>query len=430
MASLGRKGASAALTSADIPDNSITAAKIVDGTITVGDIGTNAVGTDEIANDAVTGAKIENNPTIAGNLTVSGDLVPSTPLSHRNMIINGAMNVSQRRGTTAVQLSATEYYIVDRFTNDTGASFDMKADASQSSESPSGFASSLKLDCDGVSTATSSHNGGIATYLEGQDCQMLGYGTADAKDVTLSFYAKSASENNGHSYGVMLGAFLGGARSTQTKGFTVTTSWQRFEMTFSANGTVLSTAINNDNAKGIQLYFSLASGPDDLENKTTWASGGLEGFTGQDNFFDHTSNEFYLTGVQLELGSNATPFEHRSYGEELARCQRYYQLHQCGGSGVWNSTTRFLCAVSLPVSMRVTPTIGTLSGGLSNINIENVDTYNISAISAYHPSDQVYMNTNLGQVVDVSSGSGRTTGHGGLVLMDQNGDAFTYRSEL
>ena len=88
MAYLGRKGASAALTSADIPDNSITAAKIVADTIAAGDIGTNAVGTDEIADDAVTGAKIENNPTIAGNLTVSGDLVPATPMSNRNMIIN------------------------------------------------------------------------------------------------------------------------------------------------------------------------------------------------------------------------------------------------------------------------------------------------------------------------------------------------------
>ena len=281
----------------------------------------------------------------------------SGPLSHRNMVINGAMQVSQRNGTSSVQLSASEQYIIDRFINDVGSSFDMKADASQSSDAPSGFANSLKLACDGVSTPTGSHNGTIATFIEGQDCQSLAYGTSDAKDVTLSFYAKSSSQNSGHTYGVMLGAFLGGARSTQTKGFTVTSSWQRFEMTFSANGTVLSTAISDDNNKGIQISFSLASGPDDLVNKTTWSSGGLEGFTGQDNFFDNTSNEFYLTGVQLELGSKATPFEHRSYGDELQKCKRYYVDGQYRGTAVTYSTIVSPPTVYFPVEMRSSPDI-------------------------------------------------------------------------
>ena len=220
----------------------------------------------------------------------------------RNKVINGAMTVSQRNGTTAVQLSATEQYIVDRFTNDSASSFDMKADASQSTVSPDGFSNSLKLACDGVSTPSSIQNGAISSYIEGQDLQDLAFGTSNAKPLTLSFYAKSASQNNGHVYGVFLGAYLNGTRNAQTRGFTITSSWQRFIMTFDGTGTVTSTAINNNNNKGMQICFSLAAGSDDQKNYATWtADSGLRGFTGQDNFFDNTSNEIYITGVQLEV---------------------------------------------------------------------------------------------------------------------------------
>ena len=93
------------------------------------------------------------------------NLVNATPLSHRNKVINGGMMISQRNGTSSVQLSATEQYIVDRFKNDTGTSFDMKADASQVTDHPIGFSNAIKIQCDGVSTPSGSHNGGISTFL-------------------------------------------------------------------------------------------------------------------------------------------------------------------------------------------------------------------------------------------------------------------------
>ena len=298
------------------------------------------------------------------------DNLPSVgQLFGRNMVINGAMSVSQRHGTSSVQLSATEQYLVDRFFNDTGSGFNISADAVQSNDAPSGFANSLKLSCDAVSTPSATHNGCITTLLEGQDCQRLSFGTSDAKDVTLSFYAKSSSQNSGHTYGIMLGAFLNGTRNAQVKGFTVTDSWQRFTITFNGTGTVTSTAINDDNANGMQISFSLASGSSDQASYSTWtADTGLKGFTGQDNFFDNTSNEFYLTGVQLEEGSQASPFEHEPVGVTLKKCQRYY----------WNTngfnnryvtaikhSSNWYCSFSAPTTMRANPT-PTATGGSTN----------------------------------------------------------------
>ena len=305
------------------------------------------------SSDAIT---LANDGTCTANITNN--------LSNRNKIINGAMTVSQRNGTSAVQLSASEQYFIDRWENDSGSSFDMKCDASQSSEAPEGFANSMKFDCDGVSAVSGSHNGLITTFLEGQDLQDLKFGTSNAEDITLSFYAKSGSQNNGHVYGVFLGAYLNGTRNAQTKGFTVTSSWQRFTMTFAGTGTVTSTGINNNNSKGMQVAFSLAVGPDDDENYSTWtANSGLLGFTGQDNFFDNTSNELYITGVQLEVGSVATDFEHRSYGQELALCKRYYQQFPQSpadaygpiGSGRIRNSTNAHIIVFFP-EMRSSPT--------------------------------------------------------------------------
>jgi len=255
-------------------------------------------------------------------------------LSNRNKVINGDMKISQRNGTSAIQLSATEYYIVDRFKSDTGSSYDLKADGSQATDVPAGkgFSKSLKIAADGTNTPTAGQNGGISTFLEGQDVQDFCFGSSDAKPLTLSFWAKSGSQNNGHVYGLMLGAWLGGTRNCQTKSFTVTSSWQKFTMSFAATGTAVSgSTINSDNAYGCQIYWSLVCHSDDQKNYSTWTADGLlRGFTSQDNFNDHASNEFYLTGVQLEVDSTgsgvATDFEHRSYGSELQRCLRYFEL--------------------------------------------------------------------------------------------------------
>ena len=291
------------------------------------------------------------------------NIINATPLSHRNKVINGGMMISQRNGTSSVQLSATEVYTVDRFKNDTGSSFNMTADASQVTDHPIGFSNALKIQCDATNTPTGGHNGGVSTFLEGLDVQDFGFGSSGAKPITVSFYAKSASANSGQTFGFMLGyQGVSGGRTKQTRSFTVTDTWQRFEFTFEPNGASQSDGIVNTTAYGLQLYWSLACGPDDaLSEITTWTvASALVGVSGQSNLFDTVSNQFFLTGVQCEVGSSATPFEHRSTADELRRCQRYYQEISMSTMlmGSTNGSTQ-LGNVSIPlaVPMRSAPTI-------------------------------------------------------------------------
>jgi len=378
------------------------------------------------SSDAIT---LANDGTCTANITNN--------LSNRNKIINGAMTVSQKYGTSSVQLSATEYYFVDRWKNDSGSSFDMKCDASQSSEAPEGFANSMKFDCDGVSTPTGGHNGLIATFLEGQDLQDLKFGTSNAESITLSFYAKSGSQNNGHVYGVYLAAYLNGTRNSQTKGFTVTSSWQRFTMTFAGTGTAQSTAINNDTNRGMMISFSLASGPDDKKNYSTWtADSNLSGFTGQDNFFDNTSNELYITGVQLEVGSVATDFEHRSYAQELALCQRYFYQYVDGSE--YSSGTSSLCNVigyqnnnafgtlQFPVTMRAKPTLVHAEGTSYFKIYRNAGSGDLNSMTL-QASGKNGANIN---VYNASSGTSIAQDQGGFMLSNDTGVRVGFSAEL
>ena len=244
-------------------------------------------------------------------------------LSHRNKVINGDMTISQR-GTT-FSATTSSIYTLDRFQIATGTAFNFDTTTTQDSSTPDGFQKSLKITPDSTQTPTGSHNGTIRQMIEGQDVQDLAFGTSSAKSVTVSFYAKSASSNNNHQYGVQLRTRdSAGAARYVNQAFTVTTSWQRYTMTFAGNTSV---AIRNDNGNGFEICFHLASGSTDIVSATsTWTtSGSFLTVTGQSNFMDNTSNEFYLTGVQLEVGDTATSFEHRSVGDEMLRCKRYFQ---------------------------------------------------------------------------------------------------------
>jgi len=293
-----------------------------------------------LASDGTCTAKITNN------------------LSNRNLIINGAMRVSQR-GSTFNYTSTTSYGL-DRWRHTVGSSFNFDTTMTQDSSGPDGFIKCLKVTPDSAVTPTGSHNGAISQRLEGQDCQSLCHGTSSAKKVTLSFYAKSGSQNNNHQYGVQLfKTTSGGSTFNVTKAFTITSSWQKFTMTFPGD---TSNDIGNDNSERLRVIFNLATGPDDISSEvSTWtASNIFRAVTGQDNFMDNTSNEFYLTGVQLEVGDVATDFEHRSYGAELSRCQRYCYIptyDSSVGPYAFKYHTAYKAAQEFfPVTMRAAPT--------------------------------------------------------------------------
>ena len=262
---------------------------------------------------------------MSGICTAPAFIPSQGQLSHRNKVINGSMIINQRGGSFT---STGNEYMMDRFEHVQSGSFNFDTTTTQDASGPVGFRKCLKITPDSTQTPTGGMNGMIQHKIEGQDLQDLCFGTSSAKKITLSFYAKSAAQNNNHQYTLQIRKYDdSNNRNMLNRAFTVTSSWQRFTMTFDGD---TAENIRNDQEAGMQLLWHLADGPDDIHAQVntfsrTTNSSFYTAVTGQSNFMDNTNNEFYLTGVQLEVGDTATSFEHRSYGEELMRCMRYYE---------------------------------------------------------------------------------------------------------
>ena len=300
------------------------------------------------------------NITITGTTTVSGDLVPSTPLSHRNMIINGGMQVWQR-ATAAT--AAGGYSTADRYffgESGDGAYTSQKHTMSVAELNTTGHRTALQLNCTTADASVAAgHYGYIRHRTEAQDLQHLQYGTASAKTITLSFWVKS---NKTGIYCVMIDAHY-----YIPIEYTISSAdtWEKKTITISPTAgstsliTTAAAVISDDNGTGLEIGFGLKWGSDFHGTNNTWTASGVYSTSNQVNWFDSTSNNFYITGIQLELGSNATPFEHRSYGEELRRCQRYYTIipTQFGFSALGDGSSTAAINFTVPVPLRGTPAI-------------------------------------------------------------------------
>ena len=287
------------------------------------------------------------------------NLVNATQLSHRNKFINGAMTISQR-GSSFTSTLSDDQYVLDRFKHIIRGTNDSYY--TQVSDHPDDFTKSMKVTCNSTYTPSASDNAGFQSMLEGQDLQDLNFGSSNANSFTVSFYAKSASQNNGHQYTFQIRSYPSGGATTRIMNFpfTVTTSWQRFTFTFVGD---TGADIRNDNATGMALLWNLNAGPDDIASQyTSWATlGKYMAVTGQSNFLDNTNNEFYLTGVQLEVGNTMTSYEHRTYGDELFRCQRYFQYVEYAQAMARSSTNTGGVSARFSVPMRSSPSISTLN---------------------------------------------------------------------
>ena len=313
-----------------------------------------------------------------------------------NLIINGAMTISQR-GTTFADL-ANGGYGVDRyviFHSDDGA-----VTVSQDTTVPDGqgFKNSMKFD---VTTADTSI--GAAQYyqfaqkIEGQNMAHLEWGTANAKSVTLIFQIRS---NLTCTYNVY---FLNNATDRyHPVNFTIDSAntWEKKIITVAGDttGTWLTT-----NGIGMFVLWNLALGSNNLTGtNATWGSAGpgVSGTT-QANFLSSTSNELYITGVQLEVGEKATPFEHRSFGDELARCQRYYE--QLGPSNNSSGSTAFSYAltsydgsssnmwltIDFATTKRAAPTSLDLINGYAWSNTPSAFGYGTNGITMYRAGESI-----------------------------------------
>ena len=257
----------------------------------------------------------------AAELAKAGETLTNQPSGRKNIVTNGAMQVAQRSTSETGLGAAAGYFTLDRWKIDTANSAG-RFTMTQTADGPSGFANCLKLDCTTADTSlAASEHLLIYQRFEGQDLQQIKKGTSDAELITLSFYVKA---NAAFTFGVEL-YDLDNNRQI-TKLFDTTTGWVRHELTFPADTT---GAFGDDNAASLNINFFLHGGSTVTSgtlNTAAWASNtNANRAAGIDSFFSSTDNNFFITGVQMEIGSQATNFEHRSFGEELALCLRYYQ---------------------------------------------------------------------------------------------------------
>lgn len=305
----------------------------------------------------------------------TADIADAAFQANKNLIINGAVTVNQRGTQTGIRNS----FGVDRFKSSGNGAQLFTYSQSTTVPSGQGFSYSAKLDVTTADTSVAAGDYHLLVYnFEGQDLQHLKYGTSGAESITLQFWVRSPKTGThivelNHQDAVYF--------NSQAYTIASANTWQKVTLTFSGYQT---TAITNDNTHGFGVAWWLMAGSTYSGGtlaSNTWQNTAANRAAGQVNVADSTSNEFYITGVQLEVGEQATPFEHRSYGDELARCQRYYNNKSGGNQARQNAGSELGTNVVWPVTMRANPSCslsavnsdGTGNPTLTRVTIRKVD---------------------------------------------------------
>ena len=288
----------------------------------------------------------------------------------RNLIINGAMTVAQRgTPTAAASYTTAAYGACDRWKLEANSTDQADFVISQESDAPtaSGFTKSIKIKTNTVESALASDEiFHVSQRIEAQDLQHLKNGTSSALPVTLSFWVKAYQTGT-----YAINVYKPDSPNRQiTATYTISASntWEFKTMTFP--GDTAGGGITDDTGTGLQIYWLLATGTDYTgTTSTSWDNYANGGFAnGQAvNIMSSTDNYFYLTGVQFEVGSQATAFEHRSFGEELRLCQRYYQVGSSIGASYGSSNGYARGGSVYATQMRSTPTLTTTNSGSGSI---------------------------------------------------------------
>ena len=384
------------------------------GSVTSDALATGTIATADIADDAVTTAKVAD--------TVN--------LGRRNLVINGDFRVWQR-GTAHSGVSTAGYH-ADRFyfyPQNSSAVFQI----SQSTNTPNGFGNAYLVEVTTADTSIASNEEvKIIHKLEGQDLQRFKKGTSDAQGFMLSFYFQSTKTGT---YVVELYDRDNGRDISKSINVT-DTNWNRYTLNFPSDTT---GSFDNDANSSLEISWWLVAGSavqGGTLNESWRTATDPSSATGQVNFGDSTSNYCRLTGIQLEVGDTATPFEHRSYGEELTLCQRYYQ--QPAGA-MWGTITNGGGSFSnlwftqvLPVEMRADPTVSVLpktiqlrcwggTSGNTSYGDRNFDGSTITTINS-----AAYRKKNISGRFAIPSGITR-----GELMLDRTDDGnFSVDAEL
>ena len=347
------------------------------------------------------------------NAVLYGVAAPANSMGFRNRIINGDMRIDQRNAGASVTPSTLyNTYTLDRWNTvySVGSKFSVQQNAG-SVTPPSGFKYYLGVTSLSAYTPGSAEQYTLVQNIEGYNVADLGWGAAGAQTVTLSFWVRSSLTGT-------FGGVLGNSAANRTYPFTYTISaantWEQKTVTVAGDttGTWLTT-----NGIGMQVIFSLGAGSTYLGTAGSWSGSTYTGATGQTNVVATNGATFYITGVQLEAGSVASPFERVDYGRELIMCQRYYLKSYSVGTAPGTNTSTgarsfYATATSgetsgsivFPVAMRANPTItfytpaGT-SGAIRNesdgtndtsANASNIGENGVAYIGGSRTANKIY----------------------------------------
>jgi len=345
-------------------------------------------------------------------------------LGHKNLVKNGAMVVAQR-ATSATGITGSGINTVDRMFPEIGTAGTWTQSQSTDTPSGQGFVNSFKMDCTTADTSLAAGHFCILGYrIEGVDLQRLNYGTSGAKNMVLSFWVKTSKTGN---YVVnMQNVVTGGTSRTCGKVYTISeaNTWQKVEFPIAAD---TAAAFDNDVALTAIIYWWLASG-------TTYTSGTLsntwENISNANiaaglnvNLADSTDNEWYITGIQLEEGEVATPFEHEDIGTTFEKCQRYYlkllsdTAYDAYGSGFFYAAAQFYATMWFPTRLRATPSL------VANGSFAVMNNATHSAVDSLAYNRILHDGLCMQTYSDMSTNQG-TQGHGGMLRNNNDGDAY------
>ena len=344
-------------------------------------------------------------------------------LTFRNTIINGDMRVAQRQTSSTGLTSSTTAPGVDRFNLTISGLGTWTVEQSTDVPTGEGFSNSLKFDNTTADASPASGDFAMCQYkYEGLHLQGFNKGTASAKKFAVSFYVKSSKT------GTHIVSLSDQDNSRQvSQAYTVDSAdtWEHKKMIFPADTT---GTFDNDNAFSMQIFWWLGAGSDRTSGtlNTSWASiTNANRAVGQVNLADNTSNNWYITGVQVEVGDQCSEFEHLPFEVQEQRCQRYCMVYGNGQnfSGGYYNASSYVCEIYFPTKMRAAPSVSCtdISNSIrvyTNGGIDYLDTLGDNGDTVYQ--SQLYNNG------DASA----TSGHRGAANINAGNFKLTYSSEL
>jgi hypothetical protein len=349
--------------------------------------------------------------------TSGGILAPISSV-FRNRIINGAMVIDQRNAGASIAFG--DVFVTDRWNCFENGS--MAFTGQRSTTAPAGFTNSLLITTTTAASPAAASRTQLLQVIEGYNIADLGWGTANATTVTLSFWVRSS----------LTGQFGGSVQNYSRNrsypfSFTISSANTFEYKTITIAGDTTGTW-NTENSGGINLTFDLGMGSDLLGTAGAWAAADYRGATGDVKLSETSGATFYITGVQLEKGSTATSFDYRPYGTELALCQRYFWMQASGTDkalvlGTYYNSTEINAYVPFPVTMRTAPSVYSASGTNYFIMYRNAASDSFNSLSVSSPTTtgtNIYNNTE-------ASGTG---GQSGTILTNNASAYLGYSAEL